>query len=313
VRGEKNAAGQPLLDTRTVELLVAHGVGRDTAAVEALLLKNQSNGSRYPLETAEPALTWLAAALEGCSKQDKGSAEAVAGVTLVVRKYPALLYHGVSTLQRKWDFLQAPVPAGLGFSREQACAAVMSLPQLLGLTPAHMLQSATALAELGVADAPAALARMPSLFSLASDTLRAKADVLRHHGLDAGGVISAYPGVLSRSVDHLNTKLRWLLHVAGCDTAEVQTNTVLLGYSLPERMRPRFFLALQLGVAGRCKLKTCMSPTDAKFVTHVLRVRPRHLGAWSSTSSTLSRPSLRASWTARRRRCWRSTPLPADE
>jgi hypothetical protein len=279
VTGEKNAAGQPLLDSRTVELLVAHGVGHDTAAVEALLFKHQTSGSRFPFETAEPALTWLAAALEGRSKRKAGSAEAVAGVTLVLRNYPQFVWLGVATLQRSWDFLQAPAPAGLRFSKEQACDAVMSFPQLLGYTPERMLRSATALAELGVADVPAALARMPPLFSFAADTLRAKADVLRHHGLDAGRVISAHPGVLAFSVDNLHTKLRWLLHVAGCDAAEVQTNPVLLTFSLPKRMRPRFFLALQLGVAGRCKLMSYMAPPDALFLTRALRETPA--ASWS--------------------------------
>jgi hypothetical protein len=80
--------------------------------VEALLYTRQQGHQRYPLETAEPALTWLAAALDGCSKQDKGSAKAVAGVTLVVRKFARLLCYGVATMQRSWDCLLAPEPAG---------------------------------------------------------------------------------------------------------------------------------------------------------------------------------------------------------
>jgi hypothetical protein len=155
----------------------------------------------------------------------------------------------------------------------------MYSPGSLKYSPERMLQCATTLSELGVADAPAALARMLPLLGLTADTLRAKADVLRHHGLDAGKVISAQARVLSRSVDHLNTTLCWLLHVAGCPAAEVQTNPVLLMLSLPKRMRPRFFLALQLGVAGRCKLKSYMAPPDALFLTRALRETPA--ASWS--------------------------------
>jgi hypothetical protein len=59
----------------------------------------------------------------------------------------------------------------------------------------------------------------------------------------------------------------------------VQTNPVLLKLSLSGRMRPRFFLALQMGVLGRCKVATCMQPTDAKFLTHTLRGTPA--ASWS--------------------------------
>ncbi len=277
MRGEKNAAGRPLLDPHTVELLVAHGFG-DTVAVEALLYTRQQGHQRYPFETAEPALTWLAAALEGSSKR-KGSAKAVAGVTHVVRKFPRLLCYGVATMQRSWDCLLAPAPAGLGFSKEQACAAVRSDPRVFTHSPQHMVQAATTLKEVGVADVPAALARCPSLLGNTADTLHAKADVLQHHGLDAGEVISAYPSVLSLSVDLLHTKLHWLLKVAGCNTAEVQDHAVLLTFSLPERMRPRFFLALQRGVLGRCKLVTCMQVTDAEFLTQTLHDTPA--ASWS--------------------------------
>jgi hypothetical protein len=114
VRGEKNAAGQPLLDPRTVALLVAQGGFGDTAAVEALLyMRHRGNGSRYPLVTAEATYAWLAAALKGYSKPAKGSAEAVAGVVVAVRKCPTLLHQGVVSKRRSWDFLQEPAPAGL--------------------------------------------------------------------------------------------------------------------------------------------------------------------------------------------------------
>jgi hypothetical protein len=271
-RGAKDAAGQPLPDPRTVAFLVERGVG-DTAAVEALLRRFHAGGSRYPFETAEAAYVWLATVLEGCSK------EGVSGVTLVVRKCPLLLRYGVATLQRTWDFLQAPAPAGLGRSSEQACDALMSFPTVLTYSPQHMMQIATTLSELGVADVPAALARNERLLSFTSAMLHTKADVLQQHGLEAGTIISALPTVLNLSTQLLHTKLRWLLHVAGCSAADVQRDPVLLVRSLHGRTRPRFFLVRQLGVGGRCKISSLMQPKDAKFLEERLHGTPA--ASWS--------------------------------
>jgi hypothetical protein len=267
VHGAKDAAGRPLLDPRTVALLVAEGFG-DKAAVETLL-HWQQGASRVPYDTAMPALTWLTAALEGCSKRVNGND--VAGVTLVVRKNPFLLRRSVATLQTSWDFLQAPAPAGFGFSREQAYAAVISRPIVLLLSPKCIMDTATTLAELGVADARGVLVRHPSMACLSSETLCANAKVLRDHGLDVGAATSAMPPVLSLSADTLEEKLQWLLHVAGCSAGYLQGNPVLLTYSLPKRVRQRFFLARQLGVEKRSLLMSYMAPTDAVFLKRALR------------------------------------------
>jgi hypothetical protein len=242
-----------------------------------MLYTRSPNRSRYPFETVKAANAWLEAALEGCSKRVGGSD--VAGVTLVVRKLPALLWRSVPTLQRNWEFMQAPAPDGLGFNREQACAAVISHPAVWCRTPERIMQTVKTLAELGVADAPAALARNMPMLGISSAMLRAKAKVLRDHELDAGAVISNHPQVLNLSANTLDGKLQWLLHVAGCCAADLQSNTVLLTFSLPGRMRPRFFLAMQLGVLGRCKVATLMAPKDAAFLAERLRGTPA--ASWS--------------------------------
>jgi hypothetical protein len=272
VYGEKNAAGRPLLDRVSVAFLVWKRVYDNAARVENLLYTRLPSTSRYPFEVVKAAYTWLEAALAGCSKRVDGSD--VAGVTLAVRKLPTLLLHGVATLQRSWDFLQAPAPDGLGFSRDQAFAAVISKPAVLFLTPERMKRTVTTLAELGVANAPAALLRFPNLLGLSSERLHATAAVLCRHGLDTGDVIRKHPHVLGLRADALEAKLRWLLHVACCTPAYLQKNSILLTLSLHGRMRPRFFIAMQLGVLGRSKFEPLMHPADAVFLKRQLRGTP---------------------------------------
>ncbi len=263
-----DAAGRLVPNARTIAFLVARGVG-DVAVVERLLRRRHR--AVYPAETVQAVYAWLATVLRGCIKRGISSdVPPITGVALVVRKYPTVLIRNIAALKINWDFLQAP--EGLGLSRKQACAALMSSPRILtSHKPEHILQTAMTLAELGVADAPAFVAQNGFVLELSSAALHAKADVLRRHGFDAGSIICAQPHVLSLGVraNALDTKLHWLLHVAGYCAADVQANAVLLNCKMG-RMRPRFFLARQLGVEGRCKEAKCMTAPDAVLLTDVL-------------------------------------------
>jgi hypothetical protein len=135
------------------------------------------------------------------------------------------------------------------------------------------MQTVTVLAELGVADAIAAIARNTAMVGMSRATLHAKAKVLQRHGLDAGAILGKQPHVLGLSVDTLDEKLQWLSHVASCYAAGVESSIGLLTYSLHGRLRPRFFLPRQLGVLDYT-ISTLTGSEDAVFLKQVLRGTP---------------------------------------
>lgn len=261
---------QPEPDERTVLELVRRRLFATRAlAVSALTRIKCAHRFSYD-PTALAAMDWVQACLAAVRGDDGLEATA-----LVIRRHPRVLTYTTKQLQTGWETLTtAQADGGLGYTPQRAAQRVCGQPQLLTFTRERVATTAAALELCGLANGVRAVAQQPALMGMAGSTLVENAAWWRATGLDYGKILTAHPTFLSlNSVAahaRLQTKLDWLRTVARMSVEELNNAGVLLGLSLDDRLRPRFFYARLLRTPQRFSLATLMSETDASFVAFAL-------------------------------------------
>ena len=260
VRGETTASGRPKPDERTVARLVVLGWWATEEAVEAALT-SKTNGTRYPYETAGPVIDWLVEALgEGEHRSGRSFA------AQAVLKDPGILTRSTSLLQAGWETVVQPREAGgLGLPADVAQRRVTRFPVVLGFSKEFVAKRAAFLETLGVPDGRAAIAYQFQLLGVSETTLRSAAEWMRSQGLDAVRMVSLHPQLLYLSPKGLWPKLDFMRSVVGLNTSKSDTSRFLTA-SLDNVMRPRYFYALQRGVAQHYTFGSLVVCSDAKFL-----------------------------------------------
>jgi len=263
VYGEKTASGRPKPDVRTVARLVELGCWATAEEAEAALTRRAA-GSRFPFETAGPAIDWLFDTL-GEEEHSRG----LSCAALAVFQYPRLLTYSTALLQRGWEtVVLSREDGGLGLVEKVARRRVASFPPVMSFSREFVLKRAAFLETLGVPDGRAAIARDLRLLSSSDETLQRGAEFLRSQGLDVERLLSDQPTLLcSISSDVLLGKIDFLRSVVGLVNSEVSAR--FFTASLEETMRPRYFYALQRSFTYACKFETLLTYVDATFVKRV--------------------------------------------
>jgi hypothetical protein len=259
VRGETTASGRPKPDERTVARLVVLGWWATEEAVEAALT-SKTNGTRYPYETAGPAIDWLVETLGEGKHRSRRSFAAQA-----VFQFPPVLTRSTSLLQAGWETVVQPREAGgLGLPAEVARRRVASHPPVLVFSKEFVEKRAAFLETLGVTDGRAAIGSRFQLLGASEILLRNRAEWLRAQGFDVVHMTSMYPQLLLLSPARLSPKLDFMRSVVGLSTSEI--HPVFLTSSLDNVLRPRYFYALQRGVEQRYAFATLVLCSDATFL-----------------------------------------------
>ena len=157
---------------------------------------------------------------------------------------------------------------GLGLEEAAARRRVASRPQVLTFSREFMLKRAAFLETLGVPDGRAAIVRNFVLLGSSEDRLQKGAKFLRSQGLDVERMLSNQPMLLcSYSPELLLRKLDFLRSVVGLRNEDILSP--FLASSLDDRMRPRYFYALQRGALQRFAFSSLMVCSDANFMKMV--------------------------------------------
>jgi hypothetical protein len=258
VRGEKTASGRPKPDERTVARLLELGWWATPEEAEARLTRGK-NTNRFAYETAGAAVDWLIETL-GEGKHRSGRSFAAQAVF----KWPHILALSTNLLQAGWEMVVQPREAGgLGLSVEVAQRRVASYPNVLVFSKEFVEKRASFLETLGVTDGLAAIASHFPLLGYEDSTLRRGAEWLRAQSLDVLRLVSGHPQLLYLSPEGLSLKLDFMRCVVGLSTSE--TDSAFLTYSL-DKMRWRYFYALQRGVEQRYAFSSLVKCSDAVFV-----------------------------------------------
>ena len=260
VHGEKTASGRPKPDERTVARLVELGWWATAEAAEAALTRGNKH-NRYAYETAGAATDWLIETLgEGEHRSGRSCA------AQAVFKWPHILTYSTSALQKSWEMVvHSREAGGLGLPVEVARQRVASFPQVLNFSKEFVEKRAAFLETLGVPDGRVAIASQFTPLGVSESTLRNGAERLRAQGLDVVQMASLHPQLLMLSTEGLSLKLDFMRTVVGLNTSKSDTSRFLTA-SLDNLMRPRYFYALQRGVAQRYTFGSLMKCTDASFL-----------------------------------------------
>ena len=312
-RGEKTADGKPKPDERTVADLVERGWFESEEAAVALLTRRRTGHNRFVFETAEPAADWLETRLgreplkhgvlpaaktvklfpelllcDAATLQHKWDAmtlmEGQGGVGIAfsqeqareaVLKHPQILNHATDTLKRGWLMLTAS-EGGLGLSPEEARSCILRCPEVLRFDHDAVVRRVTLLKSLGYPRAHDMVLKESRVLNYKEETVREHAAWWRQSsGLDHVKLVTSLPNLLGVApVDELQAKLDFLSVVAGMSTAELNKAGVLFALSLDDRLRARYFYALQEGRLARfTSMNTMMQVKDSVFLA-MLQGRP---------------------------------------
>jgi len=342
-RGEKTADGRPKPDERTVAYLVRPGWLKSEEEVVALLTRAQSEESRYPFETVKPAADWLEAMLgaEPVVRDLCPAARAVkkdphlltrdtatlqrnwdaltlsaeqggVGIMFTVEeareavcRYPLILSFAVDNLRSGWSLLTA-TEGGLGLTHDEARKCILLNPRVLQSDFEKFTKRVELVRSLGYADAHRMVLEASQLLGYKDETVIEHADWWRQHtGLDHVKVVTSQPTLLGAcSTTSYQAKVDFLRDVAGLSDYDLNHGAPFFGSSLEDKLRPRFFYAVQHGALERCKLSTLTFCSDAVFLRMVHRLdAPASADAVERYKETVSSAAFKeqAAQEARRR------------
>jgi hypothetical protein len=302
--GETTADGKPEPDERTVEDLVRRGWFESEEDAVALLTRRKSEHHRFSYETAKPVADWLEATLgrvplkggvlpaakvvqrfpdllrqDAATLQRKWDAltlpteQGGVGVAFseeqareAVLKHPRVLSFATDTLKRGWLMLTATKGA-LGLSPDEARDCILRSPQVLSYDHDDVVRRVELLRNLGYAEALNMVLEEPRMLSFKEETVREHVAWWKQSGLDHVKILRRNQMRLgSPTVAVLQARLDFLSRVAGMSTAELSKAGVLFGFRLNERLRARYFYALQEKKLDFTSLSTMLAETDATFL-----------------------------------------------
>jgi hypothetical protein len=305
VLGEKTADGRPKPDERTVADLVERGWFKTEEEVEALLTKTPSRESRFPYETAKSAADWLEATL-GLELLKGGLLPAAKAVNLfpellcrdaaklqrkwddltlsteqggvgvafseeqareAVRKHPQILSYATDTFKRGWSMLTATKSA-LGLSPDEARDCILRSPEVLRFDHDAVVRRVELLRSLGYSEAYKMVLEEPRMLNFKEETVKEHVAWWKQSGLDHVKILRRHQTLLgSPSTSDLQARLDFVSRVAGMSTADLNKTGPLFHYRLNERLRARYFYALQEGkLADFTSMSTMLAETDATFL-----------------------------------------------
>jgi hypothetical protein len=131
----------------------------------------------------------------------------------------------------------------------------------------------------GLAAAASVLQRQPKLQTRRAEKLAETVELLRSEGLDAAKLVVINPGILSRSLQSLQAKLRFLRNCMGVSNEQLNTAWGMLLTVPQRRLRERFFYSrlCDAGFLQRYSATTMAGPPDAAFVARVHGCTPEEL------------------------------------
>ena len=181
---------------------------------------------------------------------------------------------------------------GLGLSEEVARRRVATFPVVLQRSFEFVQKRAAFLETLGVHDGRAAIACHFQMLSFGEYKLRSNAEWFGLQGLDVKWILSSHPSLLKLSAKGLSPKLDFMRNLVGLDVGKIVPS--LLTSSLDNRLRPRFFYALQHD-AQHYAFSTLVNPSDAKFVKMIHRLeKPASVGEMAAYKAHIASPAFRA-------------------
>jgi hypothetical protein len=123
----------------------------------------------------------------------------------------------------------------------------------------------------GLAAAASVLQRQPKLQTRRADKMAETIELLRAEGLDAAKLAAAHPDILSRSLESMKAKLRFLRNCMGVSNEQLNTAWGMLLTVPQRRLRERFFYSrlCDAGFLQRYSATTMAGPPDPAFVGRV--------------------------------------------
>jgi hypothetical protein len=183
-----------------------------------------------------------------------------------VLKHPRVLSFATDTLKRGWLMLTATKGA-LGLSPDEARDCILRSPQVLSYDHDDVVRRVELLRNLGYAEALNMVLEEPRMLSFKEETVREHVAWWKQSGLDHVKILRRNQMRLgSPTVAVLQARLDFLSRVAGMSTAELSKAGVLFGFRLNERLRARYFYALQEKKLDFTSLSTMLAETDATFL-----------------------------------------------
>ena len=307
VLNEKTADGKPKPDERTLADLVRRGWFESEEAAVAVLTRGKTNSNRYAFETAERAADWLEMTLgpepvkhglcpaaravklfpallyqDEANMQRKWDALTLSaerggvGIELsteqarkAVCKLPQLLSYSVETYMTGWSMLTATeAKGGLGLSLEKAHKCILCAPSILLYDNDEVVRRIKLLESLGYAEARTMMLNEPRVLNFQEATVRGIVAWWKQSGLDHVKILTSQPIRFGApNIIELQAKLDFLRHVAGVSKDDLNKAPLLFGLSLDDRLRTRYFYALQNDrLGGRYGINTLMQVSDATFL-----------------------------------------------
>ena len=271
----------------------------------ALLTRAPSREHRFPYETAKPVADWLVATLgleplkggvppaakvvkkfhellrqDATTLQRKWDALTLpaeqGGVGIAfsqeqareaVLKHPQVLIFALDTLKRGWSMLTATKGA-LGLSPDDGRDCILRSPAVLSYDHDHVVRRVELLRNLGYAKALNMVLEEPRVLHYKDETVREHVAWWKQSGLDHVKILRRHQNLLgSPPTSDLQARLDFVSRVAGMSTADLNKTGPLFHYRLNERLRARYFYALQEGkLADFTSMSTMLAETDAIFL-----------------------------------------------
>jgi hypothetical protein len=183
-----------------------------------------------------------------------------------VLKFPPMLGHATDTRKRGWLMLTAS-EGGLGLSPEEARSCILRSPGVLRFDQYAVVRRVELLKSLGYSKAYKMVLTEPRVLNYKEETVRERDAWWKQTGLDFTTIIYRQPTLLGAPLTAvLQAKLDFL-RLAGMTTVQLNKAGGLFTLSLDDRLRARYFYALQEGKLARfTSMNTMMKETDATFL-----------------------------------------------
>ena len=198
-------------------------------------------------------------------------------VPKVVNRHPQVLGYSMQNLRQTVAYLeelQVDVPR-----------AVNKLPAVFGLSLGNMKGTVAYLEELQV-NIATVVNRRPEVFGISMENMKRTVTSLEKLGVDAPTVINTLPSIFGlRMETNVCPKIHFVTERMGRSVAEINRFPPYLGYSLQQRILPRYeFLVHCRGDANGVALASMLTPADEVFARRVAGSTLEEYQRWKAES-----------------------------